>query len=154
MKGEELDKEIRKVMANTIFLPYLNQWNPFKNPVWFDMNSPITYTEVKKAIDNNTLLSIPLPLSSPATLPVFPREIHIRRVAYLVVNLDPTPIDIDVGVLDLGCVVEWIITDGNHRLAAAFYREDDSIQAYLQGDINLFTELFNLDLSDPRYREP
>lgn len=62
---------------------------------------------------------------------------HAERVAFLVLNSDDTPISIDVGAPVLGYYEPWIVQDGHHRLAAAFYRGDATIAADVGGQIDL-----------------
>ena len=42
-------------------------------------------------------------------------------------------------------IVEWIVEDGNHRLAAAFYREDDRIEVSIGGDIDYAEEVLGIE---------
>ena len=100
--------------------------DPFKNCPWSD-EYIITKKEIKEKISKGSVLS--LPSSSE-----FEKEQHIERIAYLVLNHDPTPIDIDVGVPSLGYYPKWIIEDGNHRLSAAIYRQEKYIFAYCSGE--------------------
>ncbi len=72
------------------------------------------------------------------------RKRHIARVAYLVKNPPNDPIEIDVGVPSLGCLPSWIIADGNHRLAAAFYRKDLAIRTSISGEVNYAAELLGI----------
>jgi hypothetical protein len=62
------------------------------------------------------------------------REKHISRIAFLAVHGWAEPIDINVGVPSLGCIVDWPISDGNHRLCAAIVRGDGHIAASVGGD--------------------
>jgi hypothetical protein len=52
------------------------------------------------------------------------------------------PIEIDVGVPSLGCNIDWPIYDGNHRLGAAIYRNDEYIPVEISGDIDYAMNLF------------
>lgn len=61
---------------------------------------------------------------------------HVERVAYLVVHPSDAPIEVDVGIPSLGCHVDWPVTDGNHRLAAAIYRGDEKIRAEVGGALS------------------
>lgn len=65
---------------------------------------------------------------------VFTPEDHAARIAYLVVHPSEEPIEVDFGIPALNCYVDWPITDGNHRLAAAIIRGDKSILADVAGD--------------------
>jgi hypothetical protein len=116
-------------------LKQLAEYNPFKNIIWEGLTSPITLDEVTEAIQAGRFLSTP----SAST-----REEHIQRVAYLVLNVDQTPIDIDVGIPVLNYVPLWPILDGHHRLAAAFYSKDSHIEAAIQGDLTHAVEMFEL----------
>jgi len=69
---------------------------------------------------------------------------HVARIAYLVLNPDPTPIEIDVGVPSLGIKVWHIVTDGNHRFCAALFRGDSTICANISGSIEYAARLFDL----------
>jgi len=70
---------------------------------------------------------------------------HIARIAYLVTNVDGTPIELDVGCPSLSTRVSvhpFEISDGNHRLAAAAVRKDDDIVVYPGGELDYFESLF------------
>jgi len=110
----------------------LRQYSAFKNPVWFEVTKPITKKEVAGAIRAGFFLDRPLN-GGQNFLPEGIRTLHIWRVAYLVVNPDPQPIFVDVGIPHMGVHIDWIVDDGNHRLAAAFYRGDKTIPASIAG---------------------
>jgi hypothetical protein len=73
---------------------------------------------------------------------------EVERIAYLVVNGWDDAIEIDVGVPSLLCHVDWIVLDGNHRLAAAIYRGDTMISASVGGCIGYAMELFGVDVTE------
>lgn len=74
---------------------------------------------------------------------------HAARIAYLVENPATDPIAIDVGVPALGYWgPSWMITDGNHRLAAAIYRGDATISALVDGQMDHAFELFGVDCDE------
>lgn len=58
---------------------------------------------------------------------------HHARIAHLVVNGWQDPIQIDVGIPFMGCWIDWPVTDGNHRVAAAIVRGDETILASVAG---------------------
>ncbi len=121
-------------------LEKLKQWSPFDHAVWVNLQEPpakITIEEVATAIAEGRLGSQHL---GGCGL----RRDHIERVAYLVVNPDPTPLDLDVGVPFLGCHVDWPIQDGHHRLAAAIFRNDALIDIDISGSIDYAEELFGV----------
>lgn len=59
-------------------------------------------------------------------------RMHARRIAWLVRNPDPTPIQFDVGITHL--LESFQFEDGNHRLAAAIIRNDPTIRAEIAGE--------------------
>ena len=123
-----------------ISLKKLNKWSAFKLIIWPGLMVPITKVEVKQAIANKALRVESYIDLSPSCPPF--REQHIQRIAFLVINKDNKPIEIDVGVPSLGCRPRHIICDGNHRLAAAFYRRDKYIEANVSGSVDLIKEMF------------
>lgn len=69
-------------------------------------------------------------------------DYHIARVAYLMKNPDPNPIDIDIDYHESykhGYALT--VYDGNHRLLASYLRGDETIQVDLRG--------FNFSDADP-----
>jgi hypothetical protein len=66
---------------------------------------------------------------------------HAARVAYLVLNKDKKPIDIDVGAPSFG-YYGCALTDGNHRLGAAMIRGDKTINATVAGELAYYRHLF------------
>lgn len=73
---------------------------------------------------------------------------HAERIAYFVVHGWEAPIEVDVGVPALLCHVDWLVQDGNHRLAAAIYRGDSTILAFVDGCVNYAFELFGIDVTE------
>lgn len=112
--------------------------NPFGSDIW-GKNIKISYKDVRNALNENKTLSSPY--SASLDTPKWTKRNHIERIAYLVLNFDHSPIEIDVGVPSLGCCPEWIVEDGNHRLAAAIFRGDDSILATCSGEVGLIDDL-------------
>lgn len=110
--------------------------DPFSNP-W--TGRPFKPRDVNAAIAEGRLN--PKPWSKEEGKK-WPRKRHIERIAYLAVHGWDASVDIDVGVPSLGCIVRWPVQDGNHRLAAAIVRGDESIQAEVGGDIRYANELF------------
>jgi len=45
----------------------------------------------------------------------------------------------------MGCHVDWLVVDGNHRFAAAIYRGDEWILADVAGELDYAFELFGVD---------
>lgn len=112
------------------------QWlSPFENTVWDGLKTPVTRREVAEAVQEGRLLSEPYRAS-------WRRKDHIERIAFMVVNPDPKPLDFDVGVPELGCYVDWPLHDGHHRLAAAIFRGDEAIEADICGSLDYADHLF------------
>lgn len=66
---------------------------------------------------------------------------HAARIAFLVINKDKNPIEIDVGAPSLGDYTCNIL-DGNHRTAAAIIRGDENILAHVSGEVSYIRHLF------------
>jgi hypothetical protein len=133
-------------VIHEVGLDRLRGWSAFNNIIWPEMEGePITKEEIFQAILDGDLVSEPMEETRNALISgARTRRYHVARVAWLVLNIDSNPIDIDIGVPALGMHVDWPVTDGNHRLAAAFYRGDESILAFVSGDIEIARELFNI----------
>lgn len=121
-----------------VHISTLEPWNPFCNVVWASLDRSITKEEVQQAIDANNLR--PEPVENHLDVNT-PREEHIKRVAYLALNGWNDNISIDVGVPEMSCHVSWIVCDGNHRLAAAFFRGDEYIDCDISGSVAYAKEL-------------
>lgn len=72
---------------------------------------------------------------------------HVKRIAYFVEHGWNDPISIDVGVPGLS-EPEWLIEDGNHRLAAAIYLRDKEILAEVSGSLEHAKMLFGVDCEE------
>ena len=66
---------------------------------------------------------------------------HADRVAYLVVFGWCEPVQVDVGIPDIGFMPQWPIIDGNHRLAAAIFAGLEAIDAEVSGDCELISQI-------------
>ena len=130
----------KQIQCKSVMVPIvaLNNWNPMLVEVF---GKPIKKYEIDRAIATNNLLNEPL--SKPSTK-FRKRRDHIARIAYMVVNPDTTPIEIDVGIPCLNYINDWPIVDGHHRLASTFYRGDTEISAFISGQISYAAELFNI----------
>lgn len=123
-------------------LDRLEPWSAFKNTVWARLREPITRQEVDDAIRQGRLRKTPLGPGGPRTA----RRSHVQRIAYLVLHPAEDPIDIDVGVRSSSTHLTWPICNGNHRLAAAFYRGDDRVCVDIGGSVAYAQQLLNLKL--------
>jgi hypothetical protein len=71
---------------------------------------------------------------------------HAARIAWLVENEAKDAIEIDVGCPALGCHSGWMVTDGNHRLAAAIFANRTTISATIDGQIDYAESIFGVSL--------
>ena len=103
-----------------VALADLDQHNPLKHAIWSWLDSPVTREEIASYIERKRFRTKPYPIfGEPGwSQGMYTRENEIARIAYLVVNPDPTPIQI---------YLSGAMRDGLHRLAAAFYRGDTHI---------------------------
>jgi hypothetical protein len=111
-----------------------NICNPFKVCCWPIFGGPITQLEISECVLKGKL-------NDPISGDCESRSDHVGRVAWFVVNGWIHPIQIDVGVPSLGCNVQWIVVDGNHRLAAAIYSEYPNIKCACSGSIDTISML-------------
>jgi hypothetical protein len=89
--------------------------NPFVKCL--DWQCKISRDDVTKAIDNKAFIRRPVQRESV--------ENHASRIAWLVMHKDDNAVELAVGNPSF----QWFVNDGNHRIAAAIYRGDDSIMA-------------------------
>lgn len=109
--------------------------NPFETLIW-GTKTPIYYKDVKWAVINNKVLSTPY-----SSQQNWSKRKHVERIAYFVLHPEPSPIEIDVGIPSMGYYPEWVVLDGNHRLAAAIYSRCEFIKAYCSGEEEVIEEL-------------
>ena len=125
-------------------LTSLSDCNPFENVIWSGITRPITKAEVKKAICEKNFMNIPWEMADVecayevvvSNKRHMTRKQHAARIGFFVTYGWTDPIEIDVGVPNLACYVDWIVEDGNHRLAAAFYMGNEYIEANVSGDLS------------------
>ncbi len=119
------------------------RFNPFKSPVWTE--TPLSEDDVCACLERGHWKYG----SKPEHCGIY--SYHVARVAYLVRHPAHDPIQIDVGVPVLNYVPRWPIIDGNHRLAAAIYREAPSIAASIAGQLDYAEHLFGVDCQEPEF---
>lgn len=107
-----------------------SRWNVLQSSPW---PVRVTAADVKKALDSGDLESSPNSTR------------HAQRVAFFVVNPSHDPIGVDVGVPSVGAGTLWPIVDGNHRFAAAIYRQDAYIMAHTAGEVAFLESLEYVD---------
>jgi len=127
--------------------PLLKRLNPFRDNPWTAFNSCITKREIEKAIQQRRFQKNHR----------FCREVrreHIERIAFLVSQMDISPIEIDVGAPELDKNYDGvIITDGWHRLAAAIYCQNETILANISGSLEYARQILGVDCAQCGPRE-
>lgn len=113
--------------------------NPLTDDPWGC--GEITEAMIAEAIDSNDLLAIIHDSTN-----TWSREQHVARIAFIAVNGFYEAIQIDVGIPGMGFNMHWIITDGNHRLAAAIYKNQKRIRAEISGDVSYAKELLGVKI--------
>lgn len=118
--------------------------NPFEG-CWPELESPLSFADVQHALDEGRAQlhaeSLDTGWGEPTDEAIVQRNRHAEKVAWFVLNEFNQPIEIDVGAPALGCYVDWIVTDGNHRLAAAIFvletrGEDRPLPANIGGQLS------------------
>src|SRR4051812_28939540 len=91
--------------------------NPFGMSPW---DVRLTRADVRRAIAERRLVA------SHGT------DDHAGRIAFLVEHPATDAIEVDVGVPVLNYIPNWLVQDGNHRLAAAMFAGKTEILASVQ----------------------
>ena len=112
--------------------------DPFEDSPW---GTAVTHAEVKLAIKAGRFRE---PNDYQNT------KDHAGRIACLVVAGWCDPIEIDVGIPVLNYFPGWIITDGNHRLAAAIYLKQRYIRASVAGQVDYANKLLGVSLANEK----
>lgn len=114
--------------------------DPFEFHPW---GVKVSKTHVREAIEHGDLLNSQIQdLRTPGV------KDHAARIAYFIVNGFKDPISLDVGIPSIGYCPEWIVVDGNHRLASAIFLEQPFIPVQFSGSVDFFKELFDLTDAD------
>lgn len=122
------------------------------NPLacWIDLESPITVEEVLDCVKKGEeeLVETPPPFENLYDRPTSEfltkqemRERHIKKIAFFVKNEMETPVSIDVGIPSMGAYVDYIIDDGNHRLAGAIIKGAKTVKCKIGGSEDYAKEL-------------
>lgn len=116
----------------------LSLCNPFKTNPWIH-GLRLTKKEIRQAIKENRFQTVPSKTEENIYY-------HIERVAYLTKFGWNDPVEIDVGVPELGCYVDWPLVDGNHRFVAALMKKKKSILANVSGSLDYASDLFGMKI--------
>lgn len=120
--------------------------NPFDG-CWIELDYPITKKEVLECVKNKQeeLTQTPIWTEIAFNHVKLTKEAirlnHIKKIAYFVVNDIQDPISLEVGVPELNVYIDYIVDDGNHRLAAAIIKNQKIIKATLSGSTSHAKEL-------------
>lgn len=136
----ELSNKVLEDLAHHVLsLETITQYcNPFEG-CWCELNSPITKEEILDCISKgeakltNTPIWTEIAFGSVKMTEAESRKNHIQKIAYFATNDIEKPINIDVGIPSMNCYVEYMVDDGNHRLAGAIIKGDKTIKAHVSG---------------------
>jgi hypothetical protein len=123
---------------------FKKNYNPFATDIW-GLGKCLTEKDVERAIHGMRFHTKP---QGDASWKVMD---HAMRIAYFVVyGIQDPVLEVDVGVPSLGFNPEWIITDGNHRLAAMLYLGNPlkEVGVSLSGDLDYAKDLGFIPFSD------
>jgi hypothetical protein len=122
--------------------------NPLIDPPWWEWSSQVSsaqfYDEIAEAIDSGRLLREPVNPAACNRPKLAQMRLHAQRIAWFVTNKWTDDIEVDVGVPSANYNPNWLVVDGNHRLAAAAYRKDEFIRVKVGGQVSQAVRLFNL----------
>jgi hypothetical protein len=129
--------------------------NPFLGDPWGC--GRIDPETVRLAVVARQFRDTPAVRADEAGIPIFrplrSYEAHLRRIAYFVVHGWNDAIEVDIGIPSLRCHVDWIVQDGNHRLAAAIIRGDEFILASVGGCLDTALQMFGVDCAETAFME-
>jgi hypothetical protein len=126
----ELDYANESIRGNIPLSRVSSHHNPFESPPWYD-GQGVTMAGVRQAIHEGRLRTTPYPASVLAS--DWTDRMHEERIAWLFLYSWSDPIEIEFSYPECE---SFSIDDGNHRLAAAIYRNDQDIYVQLGGYID------------------
>lgn len=107
---------------------------------WIEQDKAVTVGDIQKCLADGEEALVATPLWTEI---MYQKTIsaeenlkrHIQKVAYFIRHPALEPISIDVGVPELGCYMQWLVDDGNHRLAGAGIRGDRFMAVKVGGSV-------------------
>lgn len=133
------DDELDKLEHHTLEVAKIMEYaNPF-NGCWMELEKPITIEEVKQCIqDGKAELAVTpswydIAFKKVQLTPEEVRENHVKKIAFFALNVPEKLISIDVGIPSMGHYPDYILDDGNHRLAGAIVSGAKTIKASVSG---------------------
>lgn len=115
----------------------VSKFDPYRESPW--AHSAVSRNEISKAIADGRFQPEPTKHT---------RKRNIERIAWLAINGWNDAIEIDVGVPECCGWLREELWDGWHRLAAAIYRQDETILASVCGSLEYAKELFGVDCTE------
>lgn len=107
--------------------------NPLTDSPW---GTPVAFSDVESAVKDGRFIG---PTESEGC------DDHSGRIAFFVRYGWCNPIEVDVGVPICSYFPEWIVQDGNHRLAASIYMRNRYILASVGGQLDYARKLLGVD---------
>ena len=101
--------------------------SPYEVPLWRSLRDPITFEDVLEALSEDRLNDPNISGPCDARTSLWSMASHAERIAWFVENGWEEPITVDMRKL-------WPIVDGNHRFAAAIYRQDTHVRVEFIGE--------------------
>lgn len=125
---EDLRPALGVVPVEPVWIPRgcLDDDDPFARNVW--CRDPYDRASVARCLADGRTASAFIPVADRDG--VLPPQWDAQRIAQFVLHPDPTPIEIQV----TSTHGHYDIEDGWHRLAAAFYRYDETVKVRIDGD--------------------
>lgn len=119
----------------------MDNFNPIDGVTEFWCNYPVTMEMIENALEYNDFINKPIPMFEENQWNIAYN--HAKRIAYLVRHGWHDAVSLDVGCPSFpGWRPFANLDDGNHRYAAALYREDKTIKISLGGEVKFMKELF------------
>ena len=142
----------KKMIINVSVDVLKKHWSPFNSRTrpWSLRDKAISEKDVKQAVSQGELVSC----GREEHFKYYGddlRGLHIKRIAWFVVHGVESPISIYICpfLKESNGSYPWIVSDGNHRLAASIVRGDEIIKSNIRGDIDNAEKLLHLDFGSP-----
>ena len=138
------DKEDR--LIGELPLERLSDFNPFDNVPWHDADG-FSMEGVQRALEEETFVTEPYSAEFAVHKRNWGAKRHEARVAYLIKHGFDDPISLQ---FNTGDGYSNSIDDGHHRLSAAFFRQDESVNVELGGWLSASVRAFGIII--PKYQ--
>lgn len=129
--GEDPDELVMNISLDRL----REHFCPVDTPPW-DCSGEVTLDLVRECFENEVFVKHPVGGDEGQEA-----RTHAGRIAWLAKTGWTDTIELDVGIPGITPIGTWPVLDGNHRLYAAIFREDLSIEASVSGSIDFAEEL-------------